>query len=144
VSRERYVQTLGEMRLKIELFRRNAPKSLEEFLAKEEQRAIVYFAIQALVDLSARVCFRWLSEQRVAAGRSYRECFEAAGKAGLLEASMVAELADSAGLRNVLVHEYVDIDISRVHGKIPALLDVFPRFVGRLAAKLGLLEFEHG
>jgi uncharacterized protein YutE (UPF0331/DUF86 family) len=55
-------------------------------------------------------------------GRSpatYRESFGAAADAGVISAELAAELAPSAGLRNVLVHEYLTIDLRLVASSIP-------------------------
>lgn len=54
----------------------------------------------------------------VAGGRpapaTYRESFAAAAAAGALPAALAERLAPSAGLRNVLVHEYAAVDLGLV------------------------------
>ena len=42
-------------------------------------------------------------------------------------------LSLSAGLRNILVHEYEEIDYSVLHNSIPAALRDFTRLIAELA-----------
>lgn len=48
------------------------------------------------------------------APKDYRSSFQLAATAGLIGADLAAELQPSVGLRNVLAHEYVDIDLEMV------------------------------
>lgn len=45
---------------------------------------------------------------------SYRESFLLAARAGMIDEKLAAVLAPAAGLRNVLVHAYLDVDHDRV------------------------------
>ena len=49
---------------------------------------------------------------------SYRESFLEAGRLEIVPVDLAARLADAAGLRNVLVHMYEDIDYQIVAGSI--------------------------
>jgi uncharacterized protein YutE (UPF0331/DUF86 family) len=44
-------------------------------------------------------------------------------------------LALSAGLRNILVHEYEEIDYSILHDSIPAAIADFSKFLDELSQK---------
>ncbi len=48
------------------------------------------------------------------APKDYRSSFLLAATAGLIEPQLAADLQPSVGLRNVLAHEYVDIDLKMV------------------------------
>jgi uncharacterized protein YutE (UPF0331/DUF86 family) len=45
---------------------------------------------------------------------TYRESFVLAAQAGMIDEKLAAALAPAAGLRNVLVHAYLDVDHDRV------------------------------
>jgi uncharacterized protein YutE (UPF0331/DUF86 family) len=45
---------------------------------------------------------------------TYRESFVLAAQAGMIDEKLAAALAPAAGLRNVLVHAYLDVDNDRV------------------------------
>lgn len=56
---------------------------------------------------------------------SYRESFAAAARLGAIDEDLRSRLAPSVGLRNVLVHEYVEIDLTMVAAAVEtARLDV--------------------
>lgn len=72
-------------------------------------------------------------------GRSpatYRESFAAAAEAGVISAELAAELAPSAGLRNVLVHEYLAIDLRIVAGSVPRARAAYGAYVRAVARYL--------
>ncbi|MEJ7742436.1 MAG: HepT-like ribonuclease domain-containing protein [Nocardioidaceae bacterium] len=48
------------------------------------------------------------------APKDYRTSFQLAPAAGLIEPELAVVLQPSVGLRNVLAHEYVDIDLEMV------------------------------
>lgn len=48
------------------------------------------------------------------APKDYRSSFQLAADAGLIEHDLADSLQPSVGLRNVLAHEYVDIDLEMV------------------------------
>jgi len=59
-----------------------------------------------------------------AAPVSYRQSFSLAAKAGLIDKELAHRLEPSVGLRNILTHEYVEIDLRLVSAAASsALLD---------------------
>jgi uncharacterized protein YutE (UPF0331/DUF86 family) len=67
---------------------------------------------------------------------SYRGAFEMAAAQGLLPASLAERLQEAAGMRNVIVHLYQDIDYAILHASIgPALRD-FGQFIALFEARL--------
>jgi uncharacterized protein YutE (UPF0331/DUF86 family) len=48
---------------------------------------------------------------------------------GILPAEFAERIAKSAGLRNILVHDYNDVDRRIVYGSIASCLADYPRYV---------------
>lgn len=71
------------------------------------------------------------SLQRVAT--SYRESFELAEECGLIDKQLRDELLPSIGMRNVLVHEYLEIDLRKVAAAVPLALSGYRRYVQQVA-----------
>jgi uncharacterized protein YutE (UPF0331/DUF86 family) len=63
---------------------------------------------------------------------SYRAAFLRAGEVGIISTELSKNLSMSAGLRNILVHEYEAIDYSVLHNSIPAALRDFTRLIAEL------------
>ncbi|WP_336921629.1 type VII toxin-antitoxin system HepT family RNase toxin [Aquipuribacter sp. SD81] len=67
----------------------------------------------------------------------YRESFVAVADLGVLDAALAAELAPSAGLRNVLVHEYLRVDLEVVARAVPAAREQYLRYADAVGRWLG-------
>jgi uncharacterized protein YutE (UPF0331/DUF86 family) len=65
---------------------------------------------------------------------SYRQSFVIASEVGMIDEKLRDDLLPSIGMRNVLVHEYVRIDLARVAAAVPLALDVYRRYVASVAA----------
>lgn len=75
---------------------------------------------------------------------TYFDSFIEAGKRGLITRELAAELAQSAGMGNRLVHQYEDIDNSLVFAAIPKALEQYPLYIQQITAYLDSLEVEDG
>lgn len=69
--------------------------------------------------------------QRVAT--SYRDSFELAEECGLIDKQLRDDLLPSVGMRNVLVHEYLEIDLQKVAAAVPLALSAYRRYVQQAA-----------
>lgn len=64
----------------------------------------------------------------------YRASFALTEEAGALEAGLVVRLQASVGLRNVLTHEYVDIDLDIVAGAVASAGQDYGQYVKQMAS----------
>jgi uncharacterized protein YutE (UPF0331/DUF86 family) len=62
-----------------------------------------------------------------------RSSFTAASAAGLIDDDLAQRLAPSAGLRNVLVHAYVDLDLALLVAAVPLARDQYGEYVRQVA-----------
>jgi uncharacterized protein YutE (UPF0331/DUF86 family) len=69
--------------------------------------------------------------QRVAT--SYWDSFELAEDCGLIDKQLRDDLLPTVGLRNVLVHEYLEIDLRKVVLAVPLALSCYRRYVQQVA-----------
>lgn len=67
------------------------------------------------------------------APQDYRSSFAMAEEVGALEPELVTRLQASVGLRNVLTHEYVEIDLQIVAGAVTSALQDYGEYVQRMA-----------
>jgi uncharacterized protein YutE (UPF0331/DUF86 family) len=68
--------------------------------------------------------------------RDYSSSFAAVAEAGAVPADLAEALAPSAGMRNVLIHAYVAVDLDRVAAALPLARRDFGRYVAAVAAFL--------
>jgi uncharacterized protein YutE (UPF0331/DUF86 family) len=97
------------------------------------------FEVERLLELVVQVSVDILNHELASRGvvpESYRDAFVQAGKEELLPEALAATLARSAGLRNVLVHAYEEIDYELVAASVPRALDDLTRFLEIFSARL--------
>jgi len=67
-------------------------------------------AIQACIDVGAHL----VSELGLRTPDDYGQIFQSLGREGRLDRDLAKRLERAVGMRNLLVHEYLDIDLDRV------------------------------
>lgn len=65
--------------------------------------------------------------------RDYTASFAAAARSGALPGPLASTPASSAGMRNVLIHGYVAVDLERVAAAVPLARRGYGEYVGALA-----------
>lgn len=88
--------------------------------------------LELLATASADLLQHLLGEREVIAS-SYRDVFRKAAECGLLEVGLAGRLEDAAGMRNVLVHLYDEIDIAILHQSVGHALRDFREVIAALA-----------
>ena len=104
--------------------------SFEEFMRK-------HYEIERLLELllisASDIIFHLILARGEPASTSYRAAFLRAGEMGIISSELSKNLALGAGLRNILVHEYAEIDYGLLHKSIPAAIRDFTAFVKELS-----------
>jgi uncharacterized protein YutE (UPF0331/DUF86 family) len=89
--------------------------SLEDLKKDRDKRNMVLHAmlisIQAAIDISSHL----ISRNQLKRPATYRETFELLGQAGMITEDLAVELSDLAGLRNVLVHIYGQLNLDEIY-----------------------------
>lgn len=89
-------------------------------------QVIVDFAI----DINSHICVTKVGR----APETGRESFHGAADAGVIDRGLADALGPCAGLRNVLIHRYAQIQCELVAGSIEEILDRFPAYIDQVAA----------
>jgi len=99
-------------------------KKLEELLQDEYLCDIVErnleVAAQACIDIANRI----ISLEDLEKPKDYYEAIMRLGEAGVLPMDFAQKFAPIAGFRNVLIHEYLDIDWEEVYSNLQKLEDL--------------------
>lgn len=67
---------------------------------------------------------------------TYGESFVLAAKAGMIDDKLAAAFRPSVGMRDVLVHDYLDVDRERVAAAVPLAVEQYGEYVRQVAAYL--------
>lgn len=97
------------------------------------------YEIERLLELVVQVATDIVTHDLAERGRtpeSFRQAFLRAGEVGLLPEDLAGRLADAAGLRNVIVHMYDEIDYEIVAASVGDALTDFADFLDLYRARL--------
>ena len=82
-----------------------------------------------LVELATAINEHIVGARLERVATSYRESFELAEECGLIDKQLRDDILPSVGMRNILVHEYLEIDLARVAAAVPLALSCYRRYV---------------
>ena len=97
------------------------------------RRAAVERFIQVLVDLAADINAHIVVAHLGKAPATTAESFRLAAQLGAIPVELAERLAPVAGLRNLLVHRYGDIDVDLLSEAVAQVLAGFDDYVGSVA-----------
>lgn len=120
-SVERRLRYMGEHIAKLREIQGRGRDAFEsdELLRLAAERAL-QLAIQAATDIANHL----LAEDTDVTPEDYGAAFRALAPLGIIETSLAERLAAAAGLRNILVHMYLDLDHARVWEAIGRIEDL--------------------
>lgn len=101
--------------------------------SRVRQRALERVLTQ-LVDMAADINQHVVSAMTESAPRDYRSSFDGVAALGVISEALAADLKPSVGLRNVLVHQYVNADPQIIEASIPMAAAAYAEYV-RLVAR---------
>jgi len=66
----------------------------------------------------------------------YRDAIRLLGEGGYLDSNLVQRLIPMAGLRNILVHDYLEVDRGKIYALLQDRLEDFERFATQIGRRL--------
>src|SRR5258708_2298224 len=97
-------------------------RNTDVFSSAERQLQV---AIQAGIDIGNHV----IADKDLGSAKDYKDIFRVLTKHKILSKPLSARLASMTGLRNVLVHDYLDIDLRIVYRILKKDLPDFEKFI---------------
>ena len=107
--------------------------SADELRTDRALRHITERILVQLVEVAVSVNSHIAASQLGRAPADYRQSFDLAAAAGAVPAELAERLRAAAGLRTVLVHEYLEIDLALVAESVPQARGGFGAYVREVA-----------
>ena len=102
-----------------------------------EVEPVTALAVERILTLLVDLAFAGNSHVAVAllgrAPDSYAQSFALAAQVGMIDDPLAKALRPSVGLRNVLVHQYLDVDREVVAAAVPLAVDQYAAYVRQVA-----------
>jgi uncharacterized protein YutE (UPF0331/DUF86 family) len=105
----------------------------DRFAREYATQLVVERIVSQLVDLAASVNAHVVAVEAGVPPPDIRRSFSAVAALGVIDEDLAARLAPSAGLRNVLVHAYVDLDVERLVAAVPLAAEQYGAYVREVA-----------
>lgn len=102
--------------------------SLEEYLADENIQAIVERRLQLAIQICLDIANYLIAHLRLPAPEELPNVFDILGREGIIPADLAHRMVGMVRFRNILVHNYLEIDARRVYRHLSEDLDDFDRF----------------
>lgn len=124
VDAEAVEARLRRMGTKIAFLREVAARGRDRFLADEMPQAAAERALQIAIQAALDVANHILAEDSDVTPEDYGAAFTALDPLGVIDRELAERLRAAAGLRNVLVHMYLEVDATKVWEAIESLGDL--------------------
>ncbi len=95
------------------------PLTGDDLRSRRLDRRALERILSQLVEVASDINQHVASTQSGHVASDYRESFDAAARAGLISADLATRLKPSVGLRNVVTHEYVNVDLDVLAAAAP-------------------------
>lgn len=129
VDKEVIQSRLESIREMLETLQRHRKFDLQEFLDNRDRQLAtehaLYLAIQSVLDLGSHI----LADQGIRNVSDYPDIIMKLAQAKVLPSFFAESIADMAGFRNRLIHEYQDIDPHKVYEFLQKRLGDFEEFI---------------
>lgn len=127
---------LAKIRDSAKRLRPLAALSMDAFLrdpdASLKAERLLEIAAQAMIDIGSHL----VAAKGLRKPEEYAEVFTILGEAGVLPRDLASRLEKLAGLRNILVHEYLAVDHRLLHEHLSRYLGDFEAFATAVAQLL--------
>jgi uncharacterized protein YutE (UPF0331/DUF86 family) len=115
-------------------------KSLEEYKSDFYLKSSAERLIQLIVECASDINNHVVIETANRPPEDYSISFVKAAQAGLISYELAEKIKGSAGMRNILVHEYMDIDDERVFNAIPQAIREYKEYINQVEEFVENLE----
>jgi len=120
---------LSRLNMYLDKLKPIAEHTLEEYLSDFYLKASAERLIQLIVDCASDINNHVVVEMGQRPPEDYASSFIRASETGMLTAELANRLKGSGGMRNILVHEYLDIDDEKVYKALPIALSDFKEYI---------------
>ncbi len=118
--------------------------SLEDYLNNFDQQLITEHLLQLIIEAASDINSSLLVQVHEITPATYFDSFIEAGRRGIISTELAADLAQSAGLINRLVHQYETLDNRLVFAAISLALEKYVIYVRQITNYLNSLEVNNG
>lgn len=103
--------------------------SFDEYISDFYLKTSAERLIQLILECASNINSHVVIEQGERPPEDYTSSFIRAAEVGLITHELAEKLKGSGGMRNIIVHEYMDIDDKKIHGILPVAISHFKEYI---------------
>lgn len=131
---------LSRLKMYLEKLKPLAEKTYAEYLSSFYFKTSAERLIQLIVECASDVNNHAVVESGSKPPEDYTSSFTRAAETGLISPELALKIKGSAGMRNIIVHEYMDIDDEKVYKVLPVALSEYQEYIKQVDAFLEKLH----
>lgn len=135
VDADRLLAILGRVTARLRILRGYAETDREGLLADRVRMGDLKYTFQTAIEACVDAAHHVVADLGLGVPNSNGEAFRLLSGADLLATELATEMASAAGFRNVLVHDYAEVDDPQVVKNLQHL-DALQAFVGAMSKLL--------
>ena len=109
--------------------------ALDEYLDDDNIQTIVERKLQLAIQVCMDVANYLIGQLGIAAPEVPENVFQALGRESIIDKELAAHMAGMVRFRNILVHDYLEIDANIVHRNLSKDLSDFDEFARQIAGR---------
>lgn len=136
VDRDKLEGLIRNLRRYTEILRQIVQRDETRFVSDPIVIGSARYYLQVAIETCINMAHHLIATERLRAPQDYKDTFAVLNEAGIIPAECARTMRELAGLRNLLVHLYWEVDDRMVYAGIRTELDDFETFVGHIVAHL--------
>ena len=128
VDRALVLRKLAELELYLQQIREYQQISVDEYRSDWKTQRIIDRTLQLMIELCMDIANHIISDKQLPVPTSYANTFEILQQAGLISQQLMEIAVNMAKFRNILVHQYADVDATTVVAILHSHLNDFILF----------------
>ena len=133
---------LARLNMYLEKLKPIAEHTFEEYRSDFYMKTSAERLIQLIVECATDVNSHVVLESGLRPPEDYTSSFIRAAEAGLITQALADKLKGSGGMRNIIVHEYMDIDDRKIYEILPTAISDYKEYIHQSDDFLDNLEKE--
>ena len=131
---------LARLNMYLDKLKPIAEHTFEEYMSDFYMKTSAERLIQLIVECASDINSHVVLESGQRPPEDYTSSFVRAAEAGLITHELADKLKGSGGMRNIIVHEYMDIDDRKIYEILPTAISDYKEYIRQSDDFLDKLE----
>lgn len=120
---------LSRLNMYLDKLKPISEKSFNEYLSDFYLKSTAERMVQLIVECASDINNHVVVESRQRPPEDYTSSFTRASDVGLISRDLAQKIKGSGGMRNIIVHEYIDIDDEKVYNNLSMAIADFKEYI---------------